>query len=128
MKSALIRLAVGATLALALTGVASAADAKLKPKASTSADMAGKCLAATTLFAKLSEGDAKEGEDKSMTELALTWLDFLKDKPEAYQSAALDGMKTTAEGYGKAIEKSNDEGLAAIAGDMATCIMEMESA
>lgn len=126
MSSALYRLAAGAVLAIALSGAASAADANLKPKASTTADMTGKCLAATTVFAKFTEGDAKEGDDKSMTELAVTWLTFLEGKPEAYQSAALEGMKATAEGYSKAVERSGDEGMAALAGDMATCILEME--
>ncbi len=126
MSSTLIRLAVGAAFALTLTGVASAAETALKVKASTSAALAGKCAAATTVFAKLSEGEAKPGEDRSMSELAVTWLTFLKDAPEAFQESALASMSTTAEGYSKAMEKGANEALAAIAGDVATCILEME--
>ncbi len=126
MSSTLIRLAIGATLAFALTGAASAAETTLKVKASTSAAMAGKCAAATTLFAKLSEGDAKPGDDRSMSELAVTWLSFLEDAPEAFQESALTSMSTTADGYSKAVDKGANEALAAIAGDVATCILEME--
>lgn len=127
MNTAFIRLAAGAAIAVALTGTAFAADAKLKPKATTTAEMAGKCIAATTMFAKLSEGDAKEGDDTSMTDLALTWIEFLKDKPEKYQAAALEGMASTADGYSKAVDRSSEEGLAMIASDMATCILEMDT-
>jgi hypothetical protein len=88
--------------------------------------MAGKCAAATTLFAKLSESDAKPGEDRSMSELAVTWLTFLRDAPEAFQSTAIASMSSTADGYSKAMDKSTDEAVAAIAGDVATCILAME--
>ncbi|WGM39714.1 hypothetical protein [Caulobacter sp. NIBR1757] len=126
MTTALSRIALGAVLAIAVAGAASAAETTLKVKASTSAAMAGKCAAATTLFAKLSESDAKPGEDRSMSELAITWLTFLKDAPEAFQTSALTSMSSTADGYSKAMEKSTNEALAAIAGDVATCILEME--
>ncbi len=126
MKSAFTRLAAGAVLAVALTGAASAADATLHVKASTPAATAGKCTAATVLFAKFTEDDTKAGEDKPMTDMAMTWLTFLQGQPEAYQSAALEQMKTTTEGYSKAVESSSTEGLTAVASDVAGCIMEME--
>jgi hypothetical protein len=125
MKTALIRLALGAAITVALVGGAQA-QSTLKVKANTTPDMAGKCAAATTLFAKLSESDAKPGEDRSMSELAVTWLTFLRDAPEAFQSTAIASMSSTADGYSKAMDKSTDEAVAAIAGDVATCILAME--
>eukprot|EP01030_Chromulinospumella_sphaerica_P027262 gene27262-27510_t len=126
MTTALTRLAIGAVLAVALAGAASAAEATLKVKASTPAAMAGKCTAATVLFAKFTEDDAKEGAERPMTDMAMTWLTFLGAQPEAYQTAALEQMKSTTEGYSAAVEKSATEGLTAVAGDVAGCIMEME--
>ncbi|MDB5469313.1 MAG: hypothetical protein JWR84_873 [Caulobacter sp.] len=126
MNTALIRLAAGAVLAVALTGAASAAEATLHVKASTSAALAGKCTAATVLFAKFTEDDAKEGDARPMTDMAMTWLTFLQTKDNAYQTAALEQMKVTTEGYSTAVEKSSTEGLTAVAGDVASCIMEME--
>lgn len=125
MKTAFTRLALGAAITVALVGGAQA-QSTLKVKANTTAVMAGKCAAATTLFAKLSEGDAKPGEDRSMSELAVTWLTFLQEAPEAFQTSAITSMSSTADGYSKAMEKSANEALAAIAGDVATCILEME--
>jgi hypothetical protein len=126
MSKTLIRLATGAALAVALSGAATAADAALKVKAGTAAAMAGKCTAATVLFAKFTEDEAKEGEEKPMTDMAMTWLTFLQAQNEAYQKAAIEEMVKTTEGYTKAVEKSSTEGLTAIAGDVAGCILEME--
>ena len=125
MKIALTRLALGAAITVALVGGAQA-QSTLKVKANTTPDMAGKCAAATTLFAKLSESDAKPGEDRSMSELAITWLTFLKDAPEAFQTTAIASMSSTAEGYSKAMGKSAEESGAPIAGDVATCILARE--
>jgi hypothetical protein len=56
----------------------------------------------------------------------VTWLTFLRDAPEAFQSTAIASMSSTADGYSKAMDKSTDEAVAAIAGDVATCILAME--
>ena len=126
MHTALTRLAIGAVLAVALTGAASAAEATLKVKASTSAAIVGKCTAATVLFAKFTEDDAKEGAERPMTDMAMTWLTFLQAKDNTFQTAALEQMKLTTESYSAAVEKSATDGLTAVAGDVAGCIMEME--
>lgn len=126
MTPALSRIALGALFAIAVAGAASAAEPTLKVKASTSAATVGKCTAATVLFAKFTEDDVKEGEDRTMTDMAMTWLNFLQAKDNAFQTAALEQMKVTSEGYSAAVEKSATEGLTAVAADVAGCIMEME--
>ena len=110
MTPFILRLAAGAALALALAGAASAADSVLKVKATTNAADTGRCLTATVLFAKVSQ---KEGEevDPQMAQLAQNWIDYLKTKDEAFQAAALDGMKATTDAYEAAIKEDSAAGL-----------------
>ncbi|MDO9337279.1 MAG: hypothetical protein EON95_12365 [Caulobacteraceae bacterium] len=129
MKTSLIRLAVGAALAAALVGGAQAqapaAAATLKVKASTNAADTGRCTTATLLFAKVSQ---KEGEpaDPQMVELAGYWIDYLKTKDEAFQSAALEGMKTTTEGYTAALDKDPATSIAKLGDDALGCLLFLE--
>jgi hypothetical protein len=125
MTRFILRIAAGAALALALAGGASAADAVLKVKASTNAADTGRCLTATVLFAKVSQ---KEGEavDPQMAQLAQNWIDYLKTKDQAFQTAALDGMKTTTDAYEAAIKEDSAAGLGKVGTDALGCLLFLE--
>lgn len=125
MTRFILQVAAGAVLAVALAGAASAADAVLKVKTSTNAADTGRCLTATVLFAKVSQ---KEGEavDPQMAQLAQNWIDYLKSKDEAFQVAALDGMKTTTDAYDAAIKEDSAAGLNKVGTDALGCLLFLE--
>ena len=122
MKKILATLAAGAMLAAIAAAPASAAGFKIKT--GTSAKDAGRCAAATVLFAKLSEGLPEKDKTVEFADLAIVWIDYITNADTAFSEEAAKEMGVTAERY-QAVSgdgKNTDAIINAVVEDMGNCM------
>jgi hypothetical protein len=122
MKKFLATLAAGAMLAVMASAPASAAGFKIKT--GTSAKDAGRCAAATVLFAKLAEALPKEEQTSDFADLAIVWINYITSADTAFGEAAAAEMGATATRYDQVSEggKNSDAIIKAVAEDIGGCM------
>lgn len=123
MKKILATLAAGAMLAVIASAPVSAAGFKIKT--GTSAKDAGRCAAATVLFAKLAESLPKEEQTSDFADLAIVWINYITSADTAFGEEAAKEMGATATRYDTVSEggKNTDAIIKAVADDIGTCMV-----
>jgi hypothetical protein len=121
MKKTLIALAAGALLAGGFSAPVGAAESVFKIKSGTSAQDAGKCLATNLLWTKLSKEVLKK-ESPENDQITQLWTDYITAGDSAFIETATKSMVDTSGRYSAAAEKSSDDMLSAVVGDLADCL------